>query len=213
EIDVRQTADGVLVLMHDKTIDRTTKGHGRIDSLLWKDAQNIQLKTGDANSVRLYIPSLQQALLLGKNHLMFDLDVKSASLPDLVSLVQKTGTQKQVMFFNHDFAVLDSILAIDPSLLVLPRAETVEELQEILTRFNTPVIQINDSIFTPSVDSLIKAAGANVWVNSLGKFDRLAKRDSVAEAYSQFVDGNADIVQTDNPDLWLEFLRDQNAKR
>lgn len=213
EIDVRQTADGVLVLMHDKTIDRTSTGHGRIDSLLWNDVQKITLKTGSADSGKLFIPSLEQALLLGKNHLMFDLDVKSAALPDLVSLIQKTGTQRQVMFFNHNFAVLDTLLMLDPSLLVLPRAETVKELQEILSRFITPVIQINDSIFTAPVDSLIKATGANVWVNSLGKFDRLARKDSVAEAYSQFVKGNADIVQTDNPDLWLEFLRDQNAKR
>ncbi|NJP05436.1 MAG: glycerophosphodiester phosphodiesterase [Chloroflexaceae bacterium] len=30
EMDVHQTADGVLVLMHDNTVDRTTNGHGSI---------------------------------------------------------------------------------------------------------------------------------------------------------------------------------------
>ena len=33
EIDVRCTADGVLVALHDATVNRTTNGKGRVDSL------------------------------------------------------------------------------------------------------------------------------------------------------------------------------------
>ena len=33
ETDVRRTADGVLVLMHDETLDRTTTGTGRVDDV------------------------------------------------------------------------------------------------------------------------------------------------------------------------------------
>ena len=33
ELDVRRSADGVLVIMHDDTVDRTTDGHGPVDSL------------------------------------------------------------------------------------------------------------------------------------------------------------------------------------
>jgi glycerophosphoryl diester phosphodiesterase len=33
EIDVRSTADGVLVALHDATVNRTTNGKGRIDAL------------------------------------------------------------------------------------------------------------------------------------------------------------------------------------
>ncbi|KAA3616327.1 MAG: glycerophosphodiester phosphodiesterase [Calditrichaeota bacterium] len=206
EIDVRQTMDGMLILMHDKTLERTTNGTGRVDSLMWSDIKKLSLKNAPDDSLTHFIPTLEQALLLGKNHLMFDLDNKSASLRDLVALVQKTETQKQVMFFDHDFAVLDSIKLLDPKLLVLPRAETFEEVKMAIARFNSPVIQINADIFTSAVDSTIKAAGANLWVNSLGKLDRKARKDSVQSAYLPFIIGNADIVQTDNPDLWLKLL-------
>ena len=33
EIDVRRTADDALVVLHDPTVNRTTNGKGRVDSL------------------------------------------------------------------------------------------------------------------------------------------------------------------------------------
>jgi glycerophosphoryl diester phosphodiesterase len=33
EFDVKLSGDGVAVLLHDATLDRTTSGHGRIDAL------------------------------------------------------------------------------------------------------------------------------------------------------------------------------------
>ncbi len=45
EIDVRATADGVPVLMHDETVDRTTDGHGAV-----ADLTLARLKSLDAGS-------------------------------------------------------------------------------------------------------------------------------------------------------------------
>ena len=33
EVDVRLSKDGALVLMHDETVDRTTKGSGKVEDL------------------------------------------------------------------------------------------------------------------------------------------------------------------------------------
>lgn len=41
EVDVRMTKDGVLVLMHDSTIDRTTGGSGKLSSLTWSDINTL----------------------------------------------------------------------------------------------------------------------------------------------------------------------------
>lgn len=41
ELDVHATADGVLVVCHDETVDRTTQGSGRIADLTWAHLQEL----------------------------------------------------------------------------------------------------------------------------------------------------------------------------
>ncbi|MDD4616668.1 MAG: glycerophosphodiester phosphodiesterase family protein [Alphaproteobacteria bacterium] len=41
EVDVKLTSDGVPVLMHDETLDRTTSGHGRIAEMSWAQVQAL----------------------------------------------------------------------------------------------------------------------------------------------------------------------------
>ncbi|HID07521.1 MAG TPA: glycerophosphodiester phosphodiesterase, partial [Armatimonadetes bacterium] len=45
ELDVRLSKDGMAVLMHDATVDRTTNGIGAVADLTWE-----QLRTLDAGS-------------------------------------------------------------------------------------------------------------------------------------------------------------------
>ncbi|MCA9945700.1 MAG: hypothetical protein KC449_19595, partial [Anaerolineales bacterium] len=41
EIDIHSTADGVLVVCHDPTVDRTTDGNGRIQDHTFADLQQL----------------------------------------------------------------------------------------------------------------------------------------------------------------------------
>ena len=41
DIDVHMTSDGQLVALHDETVDRTTNGHGRIDSFTLEEVQRL----------------------------------------------------------------------------------------------------------------------------------------------------------------------------
>ena len=41
ELDVRATRDGVIVVMHDATVDRTTDGSGRVEELSWDEIRGL----------------------------------------------------------------------------------------------------------------------------------------------------------------------------
>lgn len=45
EVDARLSKDGVLVLMHDETVDRTTKGHGKVEDLSLEDLKALGVPT------------------------------------------------------------------------------------------------------------------------------------------------------------------------
>ncbi|PYG00530.1 glycerophosphoryl diester phosphodiesterase [Georgenia satyanarayanai] len=46
ETDVHRTADGVVVLQHDPTLDRTTTGHGPLSALTWEQAARLRDHSG-----------------------------------------------------------------------------------------------------------------------------------------------------------------------
>lgn len=81
ETDVRATLDGIAVLIHDATLDRTTNGRGAIASSRWADLAAARLRNGDA------VPSLA-AMLAAHPALAWNVDVKSddAVLPFLAAV-------------------------------------------------------------------------------------------------------------------------------
>lgn len=116
EIDVRRTADGVLVVLHDETVNRTTDGKGRVDRLSLQDVKKFNAGNGEQ------IPTLEEVLRItaGRAGLMLELKVKGAA-QQAVEAVRGAGFRDPVIYasFLHD--ELTHVRAVDPgaSLMVL----------------------------------------------------------------------------------------------
>lgn len=117
EFDVHLSADGVPVVIHDETVDRTTEGSGRVDTLTV-----AQLKALDAGSwfsagfAGERIPTLGETLelLRGKGRILLELkDAEhtgagerggkragqaSALVAKSLEVVDRTGVRAQVLF-------------------------------------------------------------------------------------------------------------------
>lgn len=79
ELDVRETADGIAVLMHDATVDRTTSGIGQVAELTLAELQ--QLDAGSwfgAAFVGTRVPTLRDALALIRGRACVVWDLKTA---------------------------------------------------------------------------------------------------------------------------------------
>ena len=87
EFDVALTKDGKLVLMHDRTIDRTTDGSGRVEEWLLADLK--KLDAGSWKNSRFegeQIPTLGEALDLMPRNIWLNVHLKSG-----VNLAEKTA--------------------------------------------------------------------------------------------------------------------------
>ena len=212
ETDIRTTKDGKLILMHDATIDRTTNGEGRVEDLTFAELQKFELDKESDDSETHKIPLAEDAFKLAHGKIMIDIDIKGVYAKDLVELVHMTNTEKQSIFFDSELAVLDSVILLDSTLLLMPRAYSLEEVKQIIERFHPPVIHIDPSFYTEEVVSTIKASGAKVWINALGFPDAKALIGLVDTGYAPLTDGGANIIQTDYPLNLHQFLVEKNLR-
>lgn len=99
EIDPRMTKDGVIVLMHDPTVDRTTTGTGEIANLTYAEVQQLKLKLDDGTVTNERIPTLQDFLLEARGKVYINLDfIDKVSPKEIFDLVKTCGMQDQVLF-------------------------------------------------------------------------------------------------------------------
>ncbi|WP_222266905.1 glycerophosphodiester phosphodiesterase [Modestobacter marinus] len=90
ETDVRVTADGVLVVFHDPTLDRVTDRDGRVESLPWREVGAAQIG-GREPILRL------EDLLSAWPDVRFNLDIKAAGvLAPLVRTVRRMGVEDRI---------------------------------------------------------------------------------------------------------------------
>ncbi|WP_413587108.1 glycerophosphodiester phosphodiesterase [Bdellovibrio sp. HCB274] len=122
EFDIHQCADGVWVVHHDDTLDRTTTATGLLGSRTWAELSNVRTKEGDA------LPRLEDVLALYKDNAMeLQIEVKSPGDFQKLGEVLKQNfdiSRITVISFNHqwlyDFKIKHSDIKTTCLLFGLP---------------------------------------------------------------------------------------------
>jgi glycerophosphoryl diester phosphodiesterase len=116
EIDVRRTEDGVLVALHDETVNRTTNGKGRVDRLSLRGVKKLNAGTGEN------IPTLEEVLKVtaGRAGLMLELKVKGTA-KQTVEAVRDAGFKDPLIYASFIHDELPHVREVDPgaSLMML----------------------------------------------------------------------------------------------
>lgn len=192
EIDVRHTRDGVLVLMHDDDLKRTTDRRGKVEDLAWAEVQQARLlPTGR-------IPTLEEALRHARGRVVFDLDLKTDRIDAVVSAIQAADARESVLVFESNRAHLLRVKQLDPAIEVMPRArDQAEALALIADPVLRPKVVHLDGPkdLAPPLLQAARDAGVRLWVNALGPKDMLGLRGF----YANLIRKGAGVIQTDRP--------------
>jgi glycerophosphoryl diester phosphodiesterase len=110
EMDVRRSKDGELVITHDATVDRTTNGTGKVNSLKLTELKALDAGRGER------IPTLEESLgSLGTRADLY-IEVKEPeTVPDTLNLVQKSGMLGRTTFVSFFHPPIRSIKERSPS--------------------------------------------------------------------------------------------------
>jgi glycerophosphoryl diester phosphodiesterase len=149
EIDVHASRDGVPVLIHDETVDRTTDGSGAVSQMTL--ARLRRLDAGDGERV----PTLAEALDLTRGRVILVVEVKQAGIERRVLRVvrdQKALNDCVVHSFNPQ--VVSRFRALEPALpaALLTAGLNVADWDQLFA-FALSLSAQGVSVFFPKVDA------------------------------------------------------------
>lgn len=202
ELDVRETKDGVMVILHDKTLDRTTTGKGEIADYTYAEIQQFYL-THKGEATIYKIPTFKEALAYAKGKVIIDVDFKISGMEArqrAYEIIKEMGVESQILFFVYDFTEMETLYKINPEIKVMPRANTDDQIRKIIDLKMTNVIHVDESFEKSKMLEEAKAKGIRLWINTLGKND--AQSIDNQKVYSDFISRfkSCDIIQTDFPE-------------
>ncbi|MGB2691702.1 MAG: glycerophosphodiester phosphodiesterase family protein [Thermodesulfobacteriota bacterium] len=109
ELDVRQSIDGHLVVMHDDTVDRTTDSAGLVSLKTLSELKELNAGKGER------IPTLNQVVELARGRAKFVIELKENGVEDkVVELISKNDLLDEVFIVSFKPNRLKMIKELEP---------------------------------------------------------------------------------------------------
>ncbi len=213
ELDVRMTKDFEIVVLHDRSVRRTTNGRGKIWELTLAD-----LRTLDAGSwfSRRFagerIPTLRHILDILPAHVAVNIEVKTdgdsrwrPALQELLILqIRERHAVHRCVVSSFDHRFLRRLHAIDPA---IPTAVLYYPVRDFGKNPSKLVERVGAGMFTCSIGQLNKKIAANLENNHipLGCYGVNSLRH-----FSKAVSYGASAIITDHPKEMLKLLSRQS---
>ncbi len=225
EIDLKKTKDGVLILLHDETLNRTTTGRGKPSEYTWAELQQLTLKNEHGGPTRQKIMTFEDCMKRAKGRVMINIDKGYDYFKEAHQILEATGTMDHAIIKAgksyetvkaENGELLGGKLAFMPIVnLAKPEAQSVIESYE--KHLKPVAYELNfatDSVLLHSNYQSIRKSGSKLWLNSLwaslngGHDDEKSIEENDPEAgWGWLIAHGATLIQTDRPQELLAYLR------
>lgn len=223
EIDVQRTKDGHIILMHDKTLDRTTTGKGAISEWTLDSIRTLKLRNGCAIQTKEVVPTLEEALLHAKGKIMLNLDKADRYFDEIYPLLVKTGTIDQIIMkgWKNPQEVrelygkyLNEVIYMP--IIDLDKEDAEEKIDMFINDLNPVAFEFlfkkDTNILAKEIPGILNGK-ALIWYNTLwdtmaGGHDDDMSLDDPNRGYGYLIDSlGCRIIQTDRPAYLINYLQ------
>ena len=207
EIDTQLTADGIPVVIHDFSLDRTTNGSGKVKNHTWQ--QLLRLDAGSWKSREFHgerIPSLEEVLRLSCGRVRLNIELKTSGnmYPGLeqavIDRVCSYHMEQDVVVTSFDTGALIKVKQINPDiqtgLIIDARPkDLVERLQSLQCSF----LSIGHPHLDQELAFRLKEAGITVMGWTVDDAKRMKRLADISPEI---------LICTNRPDVWKKtFMR------
>lgn len=208
EIDIQRSKDGVLLLLHDDTLERTTTGSGVVADTAWAEIRQLELLDINGDPTGYQVPTLREVLTWGDDRTLFALDVKAdAYIDEVVDLVTEMRAEDDVFIFADSVEQMAAIHHRNPALYfaLFFTPETTEDLLVSIREAGIPLRQVAGFTVAEHSDSAMNAAlHAAGMISIFGAFipEYYADEEQLGDLYEEILNAGADVIATNRvPEL------------
>jgi glycerophosphoryl diester phosphodiesterase len=197
EIDLHCTRDGVPVLIHDETLERTTNGSGSIAALTLRQTRKLDAGKGE------HVPTLKDVLAEVSGRALMVLEIKAPNIEEAVlAVVRRAKALDYCVVHSFSPRIVERIRKLEPrmpaSLLTGGRGvDDQNKLFDLALSINAQGVAVNHEVITPQ---LVRAAHLRELRFSTWTVDTERDVRRVARA-------DVDAITSDYPDRVRRWLK------
>nr|WP_295930443.1 glycerophosphodiester phosphodiesterase family protein [uncultured Dyadobacter sp.] len=206
ELDVRATADSLLVISHDDDLSFRTNGKGLLSRKKWRDVSKLRLKDPRGSITEYPIPTFQEVLTWsGDKSLVLIIDKKpETSIARTILMLQSTGNLYKSVLICYSLQEAQLAHRLAPQLMLAVGFNSMGQIDAI-EQSGLPFDQLlaltprelQEGSFYQRLHDLNVASS----LGTNGNIDTLQTAES-RPLYQKIRDsGGPDIICTDNPVL------------
>jgi len=206
EIDVATSSDGVLYLMHDDTLERTTTGTGETNALSWNDIKKLGLEDNDGAKTPFAPSRFDDALRWAEGRTILQIDFKRTTrYEDVAEEINRQDAKDRVILIAYSLASAEKLHRLLPNAMISLSLNSQSELNRAVAA-GVPADRLLG--FTgiedprPRLFSILNGRDVEVIFGTLGGRDSIDNdiaRSGYEALYPEIAAQGADIIATDRP--------------
>jgi glycerophosphoryl diester phosphodiesterase len=216
EADIQTTADGIPILLHDSSVDRTTNGNGIVANMNFGNLNNFRLKNNRNGAVITdeTIPTLEQALLKIKGKKIYmHIEVKDKKFSEVIRVIKSTNSENQVVLFadkREDYNTIDTFVGI----YMNPVCRTTADFNFYVTKSKVVLLNLAGSQFNANNTLTAKNNDKLTWRGITGDSEdlELISGTTLTPSLDELIQINPSIINTDFADLMIPYLESKNKR-
>lgn len=206
EIDVATSSDGVLYLMHDDMLDRTTTGSGLANALPWAEVEKLRLKDDDGRQTKFAPTRFDEALEWAKGRTILEVDFKrTTKFEAVIDEIRRQRAEDNVILIAYTLAQAEKLHRLMPEAMISLSLASQSELNRAVaegipadrllgfTGVETPNPRLFGALAERDVEVVFGTLGG------ADSIDAKIARSGDEGAYANLSRDGVDIIATDRP--------------
>lgn len=204
EVDPRLSKDGIPVIIHDDTLDRTTTGTGKVSDYTLVELKEFFLKDANGNITPYRIPTLDELIIWAKGKTILNLDRKNVPDHMIADIIRKHNAYAWVWVTVHTVDQADFFLNQNSDQFLSMHIRSVEALDKFKKSnlpYNRMIVYIGPRVNEGNIDvlSFFKQKNVMCMISSASSYDKLKSKEERSAMYKKIAESGATIIESDFP--------------